>query len=213
MVWCLKMNLPHTIHAEHGLTVEGAGPELLSELLDEYESILKRTSPRIWESLLPGLSRDQIVTALESEGLKAPEELIVWWSWHNGHREGFPHGLRNSQYSLSTALQLRAVDHETAFEWLPSPRWFRVAGEGGKHSIAVSCDPEIDPPWVRSITPEFNLEHEQGPRGRAVSLCTYVTWLLFGIEKGWNRFDPMTGFWRLEDYSAFPEDWRLTGII
>lgn len=210
---CPRLILPRTVPSERGLTVEGASPELLSELLTEYGTILKRTSPQIWESSLPGLPREQIIDGLGSAGLPPSEELIAWWTWRNGHAPGTPHGLRNPQLSLRAALSLRSDDEDTAYEMLPSQSWLRVAGEGLKRSIGVSCEEDLNPPSVRSIAPEFDRQHGRVTHGQAVSLCTFVAWQLVAIEEGWNRYDPESGFWKLENWEGIPLEWRLTGIV
>lgn len=207
------MHLPQTIMSPNGLTVEGAGPELLGELLAEYEAILARTDPRSLASLQPGLTRDDIVQRLDGVGLPAPEELLVWWMWRNGFPPMTPHGLVNPQMSIEFALIFRDDDEGMYFENLPSPSWLRVLGDDWSHAIGITCDESIDPPWVRTVHPEFNVPDVLGPEYRAVSLCTAMTWHLRSIHEGWVRFDPESGRWKWENYAAVPAEWRATGVV
>lgn len=209
------MTLPQTVMSEHGLTVEGAGPELLAELLAEYGSILRRTSPHVWESMVPGLTRDEIVKGLEGVGLPAPDELVAWWTWRNGHVPGVPHGLSFPlpQYSLEQALRYREDDEDFAFELLPSDSWLRVAGEGLKRSVGVNHDSTIDALVVRGLAPEFDGLYGKVTHGQAVSMCTFMTWQLVAIDEGWNKYDSSTGFWRVVHPEEYPLEWLLTGLI
>lgn len=208
-----SMNLPETYMSEDGLTVDGAGPELLHELLAEYEAILERTDPRSLASLQPGLTRDDIVQRLDGAELAAPEELIVWWTWRNGYAPMTPHGLMNPQLSLELALIFRSDDEDMAFENLPSPSWLRVMGHDLGDSVGVTCDEKINPPWVRTVNPQFNVPDLLGPENRAVSLCTVMTWQLLSIQEGWAQFDAASGMWNWENYAAVPAEWRATRVL
>uniref|UniRef100_UPI00286A1DFD hypothetical protein n=1 Tax=Pseudolysinimonas sp. TaxID=2680009 RepID=UPI00286A1DFD len=76
---------------------------------------------------------------------------------------------------------------------------------------AVCCDDTDGPPLVKGLHVEYAHSPEV-THAQAVSLCTFVTWQLVAIEEGWNRYDPESGFWKLENWEAFPLEWRLTGI-
>jgi len=190
--------------------VDGASADLLTELLDAYEFELKSRAEQVWESLLPGLSRDEIQDGLGEAGLAAPEELVVWWSWHNGHRYGAPTGLRHPQMSLAFALDLRQSDDlgMEPHQWDPS--FVRVAGEGSKSSIAVSCANRVPPPMVRAVAAEFGGTQGAAGHRQVLSLCTPVTWWLLALTKGWSTFDP-TNFWDIND-EEFPYEWTLTAM-
>jgi len=207
----LELDLPTTVQGSGGLTVDGASPELLADLLEAYSALLARVSPHISESMAPGLGREEIVERLGDEGLVVHEELIVWWMWRNGHIPGIGHGLRQSQHSLEEVLLYRARDVERNFAFMPSSGWLRIAGSM-RHSVAVGFDPAAALPPVRRISPEHDAAPEVTHR-QAISLCTFVTWKLVAIEKGWDRYNQSTGFWELVDYEAIPFEWRLTGIV
>lgn len=194
----------------NGLSVEGAGPDLLRELLAEYGSILQRTSPHIWESMVPGLSRDEIVGALENVDLPAPEELIVWWTWRNGHIPMVPHGLSLQQNSLQRSLDLRWEDEGMEPAMVPGMDWIRVTGDGFRHTIATRCVDTDGPLLVRYCDPELNIEFGPVPDGCVLSLSTVMTWRLVAMREGWYRYDPSRGFWGWVDYGSVPAEWRKT---
>jgi hypothetical protein len=56
----------------------------LASLLEQLEEVLRAFGAPVADALQPGLPDDAVRAALAAEGLGAPEELIVWWGWHNG---------------------------------------------------------------------------------------------------------------------------------
>jgi hypothetical protein len=52
--------LPLTVRVFDGLTVEGASPGLLSELLEAYSFELKARDRMTYDALLPGLQPEEI---------------------------------------------------------------------------------------------------------------------------------------------------------
>jgi hypothetical protein len=207
----LLMYLPATYLTMAGFTVEDASSDLLAELLDAYDFELKARAAPVWEALLPGLSRGEIEDRLGQAGVEPPEELIVWWTWHNGLRPGVPNALRRPQMSLEFSLALRADDDLGLEPHQWDPAYIRVAGEGAKSSIAVSCATPVPPPLVRSVAWEFGGTQGAGIHRQVISLCTPVTWWLLALSKGWTTFDPSDITWDIDD-DAFPYEWRLTAM-
>ena len=102
------MKLPTTRVTDRGFTVEGAGPALLSELLNEYEARIRRSDPQTWATVRPGRSRAEILDALGGIGIESPpEEVIVWWMWSDGNTFTAPRGLRLAQIGLDAAIAMR----------------------------------------------------------------------------------------------------------
>ena len=122
------MELSETVLTQRGFEVKGASPELLQSLLEAYEVELVDRSPRMKESFLPGLSRAEIEDRFAAEDLKAPEEAIVWWQWHNGVRAGLGGATpRIAPMPLDEALTLRREDSESSMpQW--GPGWIRLYG-------------------------------------------------------------------------------------
>lgn len=207
------MKLPETYMSEHGLTVEGAGPELLAELLVEHEEVLRRTDPQSLESLRPGLSREEIVAGFEGIGLPVPEELIAWWTWRNGHIPMVRHGLSPARNSLEQAVELWWEDEGFAFELSHGPTWVRVEGENLRHSTTVLCDDSVQGLLIRYCDPELNFDFGPLPDRCVVSLSTLMTWRLVAIREGWCRYDSSIGVWQMVEYASVPEEWRRTRLI
>ncbi|GLY20105.1 hypothetical protein Kisp01_71190 [Kineosporia sp. NBRC 101677] len=55
-------------------------PDLLKRLEAEWE----RHDLPIARELRPGLPRDHVRGRLDQYGLAAPDEILDWWSWHDG---------------------------------------------------------------------------------------------------------------------------------
>jgi hypothetical protein len=209
----VRVKLPDTYRTERGFTVEGAGPELLAELLDAYEFEIRRRSLEAWVSAKPGLAVEEIVELMSSVGLPVPDEAIVWWSWGNGHRLDRTWRIRFPQMALETAIENYAIDRDRYnLALLPGPQWIRVAGIDRSSAIGIDCDPSHELPLVRLLDPELGNGPARLTDRQAVSLCTPVTWWLTGMANGWMEFD-QTGFWRIRDLDAYPAEWRLTNLI
>jgi hypothetical protein len=56
----------------------------LASLLVELESRWKQKGSDDHTSMAPGLNRSEVVSSLEAHGLRAPAELVEWFSWRNG---------------------------------------------------------------------------------------------------------------------------------
>lgn len=207
----------------NGPMARGSSAAMLRELLDEYEDKLERLGGPVRETMLPGLDRVEIEAKLASRGLAMPEEIAVWYGWHNGYKRGpvmtqgipiiFPTTLDQSlkAYDDSEGLYAWAdengVDYESvAFGavrgWLPL--------QGISEAIAVQCViPGDEPPRVIRANASFTepgLEH----RNRAVSLCTVISRWIESAEIGAFRWDPDRRYWHV-DYDLLLTD--LTGSL
>jgi hypothetical protein len=207
-----ELILPATISTADGLTVEGAGPELLEELLDAYAFELKKSSPAIYDSMLPGLSVDQIHDLLGEIGVVPSPELLVWWGWRNGHVPFFGHGLNHDQMSLETAIKLYKDESLGTNHWEWNPNWIRIAGEGNSGDAARWNDNQ-GATFVRHVsTFDIGTQDDESILRQVVSICTPVTWWLYAIAEGWDSFDVSSGFWDYDE-SKYPPDWRVTLLM
>ncbi len=206
------LRLPATVRSRHGLTVEGAGAALLEELLDAYRYEIERRDRRAWDGFRPGHSRHEIVDKFAEVGLVPPEELVVWWAWSDGHPMMGPRGQRNTPFGIDHALRLYREDRDDAFELLPGPEWVRIAGQGRRETIALSCEAGVDLPLVRFLDIEQGLGPQRLSDPYVMSLCTPVTWWLMGLAKGWIAFNRSRDRWtyKLEDA---PIEWHLTQLL
>lgn len=210
------MSLPVTVPTAEGLSVEGASPALLADLLGRYGDLLRSTSPDVWLASRPGLSRDEVEEALVHAGVAPHPELLTWWAWRDGWTDAAGRGAFIPQMSLETACDLLPdVDDLPVPISRPEGTWLPVSGWGLRHLVAFSAESVADSPKVRMISAEFEPAHGQVTHGQAVSLCTYVTWHLDGIETGRVYFDRTAKAWKsdVEAWRAAPLELRLTGLI
>jgi len=192
--------------------VEGASPELLRELLNEYEELIRDRTPDDWNTAQPGLRRIEIVEFLASIGLVPPDEIIVWWEWQGGHATGRPYSIRHPHLTLDSAKSVRETSGVGfgEFEWNPS--WLPVAGEGPKFNIAVDCSGDHTPPLVRAISPEeASTTHDVDSVFQVVSLCTPVAWWIEAIRQGWYFVDENQN-WQLR-WAELPPEWKRTLLV
>lgn len=205
------MLLPETYRSPRGLTVEGASPELLVELLDALAFETKRAGAPLNDVLQPGVSRQYVQDQLGTIGLTAPEELIAWWGWRNGARPGLVSGQPLDMNSVEMAIHLypRRFLGDGEFSWHPD--WIRLLGPGG-YAISVNTDPSEQPPAIRA-TESFIGTAPDNTATQVVSLCTPVTWWLLARAKGWTRWEVKDGFGRWNpDLDRYPLEWRITEI-
>jgi hypothetical protein len=71
------------------LTIE-VDPELdsLVAKLEKFDQWLQQYEPDIYDSLNPGISREQIDKLLDPVGLAIPEEVYALYQWHDGQNGG-----------------------------------------------------------------------------------------------------------------------------
>ena len=141
-----------------------------------------------------------------------PAEALVWWRWRNGFRPMVANGMRNAQMSLATAIALyrsRSLGTEED-KW--NPDWILVAGSANDGN-AICCRPSNRPPLVRAVsTFELGTQDDEDTLHQVVSLCTPITWRLLAILKGWDEYEPFTGFWGWDD-SRYPLEWKITNLM
>jgi len=215
------MELPLIRETADGPAVESASPELLANLLDEYEYESRIYSGPV-ERALAGISREEVVDSFAQVGLVPPEELVVLFGWHNGVRIGgtspFPRlwftPLAELVGNYESRLRLfeQFDDEDLRFAtWGAGPGWFPLVP--GQYTLAVDCTRAPDlAPRVRSTDIEFDDNQKPMRRGQIVSLCTLVTWWIEGIRSGAHRWDSFTQTWSTED-ALLPELQRQTGVV
>ena len=58
--------------------------EELRPLLEAFENRLREYGAPIVEAFRPGAPPDRVRAELEAEGLRAHDDLVAWWGWHDG---------------------------------------------------------------------------------------------------------------------------------
>lgn len=150
----------------------------LREALGLFEEELARVSPLAASRLGPGLPPEETAASLQRLGLVAPNDVLDWFSWHNGSMTS-DDPLWVSVWigpSLSAAsLELLAQDY---VEWMTFLRenlpqeydhehgWFPLIATDSGDSIVVNCNGEPQVPvqcarrspdsglWTRTLTLE-----------------------------------------------------------
>ncbi len=181
-----------------GPMLEGASPQRLRELLEQYEAALTSLGSPVADYLNPGISRLEIDAKLSSRGLRCPEELVVWFRWHNGvvRRPGILIGglpvirMATLDEALKTYDDSRgdlelALSEELDYDSLTygaGEGWLRL--ETSSEAVAVECnEPGDAPPRIRSANVSF-AERETELTDRAVSLCTPISRWIQAAERG-----------------------------
>jgi hypothetical protein len=62
--------------------------EELRPLLAELEGRLRDYGAPVAGALRPGAPPERVRTELENDGLRAHEDLVTWWGWHEGAEAG-----------------------------------------------------------------------------------------------------------------------------
>lgn len=202
--------LPETIRTDAGLSVEGASPELLRDLLVEYERELMNRQPEYVGALSSGRDSHEIVTALESAGIAPAEELIVWWKWHDGVPTSHAGGYPRRPHPLAHAVG----DRDTVIpphSGLSGEGWVPILGDS--RGIAVRLDAHSAKTIVRYFEPGWEFGAPEPPFDQAVSLCTPVTWWIHGLREGWQSYDPGSPVPWWTDVTSFPMEWRRTELL
>lgn len=208
--------LPRTVPTPQGLTVEGASPELLAELLEKYEREVVRLVPGSCDILGPGLTHDEIISRIEPLGYHPNGEVVAWWGWHNGFvRMGIrpPHPVPLSLDIAVADRASRVVRTAAPSDWLPDlwhPAWLMLDDQS---RIAMRADGTLTPPPVRPHQPEMG-DHTQDAEAPAqvISLCTPVTWWITAIREGWFRWNEELGMlWAYRE--EYPPEWWETRLI
>jgi len=206
------LEIPQLRRIADGFTVDGAGPDLLADLLERFDFEVSRRSPDVWATAQPGLSRDEITDRLARIGVTPPEELIVWWMWRNGHVEGRPLRAPFAQASLETSIRYRELYLANGLYMkfgfmtpLDSQNWLHLEHEG---HLVVCCDPSELPPVVMNVYSHAMVPDEYRHN---LSICTPIALWLASIVNGWMQYDVDTGFWRLDrgrwDQEIVPQEW------
>jgi hypothetical protein len=199
------MKLPDTIGSPDGPTVEGASAELLGELLRELDRELEKAGFPVSRFLSTGTSEGRVRDSLANLGLVAPDELVAWFTWHDGREPSeqgryFVPGF--SLWSLAKVVSsYQDPDYEPhgIEEWEWDPGWLHFAGPNV--GLAMRCDGDpADPPLVRNVASdsEFGTQPDQTSR-QVVSLCTPVTWWIDSLQQGWYEWNSGVGRWHSDE--------------
>lgn len=190
----------------------------LPELLLELEVRVRDQGAPVADLLAPGLPEEQIRSALAAIGLAAPDEVVQWFSWHNGTVRTQPRHevvlILWRPYSLEEAIQ-QWLGRERAIaegwwreEWLPIGDYFNA------DRLAVHCpNPATKLAVVRNVVPEEGgWDEDEVPSVQSLALV--VSWWLDALRRRWVRWDANIGGWDNQGwYDSAPEEQRRTLIL
>jgi len=212
------MDLPEIAQTSDGPMALHSTPQLLRKLLLNLEAECRRAGIDVDSWLKPGIDESEVRLALSGAGLSCPDELVIWYGWHNGHtrpvpRTGGPPLPRLSMMSVEEAVDVyteklkskpatlqQFPDFDIDHHWGAGSGWLRL--DQNVHGVAIDCSLETVPPRVRFPNEDF--QYETGGRFRAVSLCTYVTWQIYGLRQGGFKYNVTTATWDVDSGRLAP---------
>jgi hypothetical protein len=180
--------------------VTGAAEPPLAILLGELEDRLRAAGAAIVDHWRPGVRAGRVTAAFEPLGLLPPDELIDWWSWHDGTDIPHPPGFDMAQQAgnsligcwfhmgVDDALLLNRGVRETYAEIgydYPSG-WFPFLSFGGTPVLCVDCEPPAG-----ASRPLYLLDgavgeppSDQPAKPRFGSIRDFVTTVITLFERG-----------------------------
>jgi hypothetical protein len=146
----------------------------LRELLEELEATLRAFGAPISGAFLPGTAPERVRATLEAEGVPAHEDIVAWWSWHDGAEVDAPaiddgpgiffraeNTLLEPWHVLSIDEALRnrrwllEVDDRLPAEWVPvaivdgQPILLADAGATGPAPLHILDEGQLESPPVQ----------------------------------------------------------------
>lgn len=199
------IELPETIGTSHGPSVDGASPALLQELLEAFQDALAHQGVPVERFLSPGTSPERVRSRLNDIGLRAPDELVAWFGWHDGPKRmpGSASVLpRFLFWSLDEAISMHVSPRgqpKGTEDWQWNPAWLQIMGDGNGLAIHCAEDP-TEPPLVRALTMdgEYGTQPKKTLR-QVVSLCTPVAWWTEAVSENWYRWDAKSQLWDIDE--------------
>ncbi len=189
---------------------------LTRSLLAELEVSLQAIRAPIADLWNPGLPPAAVDARLASLGLTAPDELRLWWSWHDGVDESAPFRKRvlgngwvplSLERAIENTLVARAMDDSTMANTSWSPDWVTILEDVATPRIAAACDaPASGLATIHLYDPERVMDPD---RPRLGSLGDLVTLWLSLLRDGTWSIEPQTGEFGLVDlelHERFPGD-------
>ena len=168
-------------------------------LFEELEARLRAFGAPIAGAFLPGKAPDRVRSALEAEDVPAHEDLVAWWSWHDGAEVDAPAIDDGPGIYLRAENTLLEPWHVLALEealrhrrWLAEvedrlpAEWIPVALVDG-HPVLLA-DAGAAGPAPLHILDEGQLE---SPAAHFASLHEFVELIVRAFDAGAVRPSPM----------------------
>jgi hypothetical protein len=195
----MRFDLPATVGTPRGVSVEGAGAQLLGVLLAELEVELRRQKVPLDGLLQPAANSAEVHSTFAGAGLVPPDEAVTWFGWHDGCV-----GVPLAEVVLPRfgfwSLKAVAMNRSQTQQWLGleegqwNPNWLQIMGEADGLGISCEAHPSVSP-LVRLVNFEDAGTQPQDTQFQVVSLCTPVSWWIDALRRGWYRWDQQTQHW------------------
>jgi cell wall assembly regulator SMI1 len=196
---------------------------LSSAQLERLQVLWGEQGAPLAKHLQPGLTNEEIDSAMGSLGLRLPTEATLWWRWHNGVPSGSPRDMggpalaclgleaavREYHSSRRVAEQAAMTDGEADRLWHPT--WFPITNTGYGGVIACDCSvPEGSPTPIRRVAWGYN---EESDVPVAESFGQMVGWWIDAIERGAWRYDTTLERWEIDHRQLANPALELTGLV
>jgi|SRR5215203_3691282 len=187
--------------------------ELERLLVVQEAPVIKRFQPSVFP---------EVLAAIESElGLPLPDELRLWWRWHNGtdvksHERAAKASIGplfeflGAEEAMKATLESRALaleidPNEPDVYW--GPTWLAI-GTGGRVACEVAIGPDVP---VSVLDVDY---HKAAHPGAVVaqSLGEMVRWWIEALESGAWRYDDEHNRWE-RVYELIPPERDRTGLV
>jgi cell wall assembly regulator SMI1 len=189
--------------------------------LGKLERLLAEQKAPVVERLRPPASAGAFGEIESDFGLPLPDELALWWEWHDGtdvkpHEQaakasigplfeflGAEEALRVTRESRELAHEIDAVKPEVYW----GRTWLAIGSDG-----RVACDIAIRSDAIVSI---LDVDYHKADRPGAVvarSFGEMVRWWIQALEAGAWRFDEEDGRW-VRTYELIPPERDQTGLV
>jgi hypothetical protein len=162
----------------------GAGPDRLASLLREFESLVDGASSPA--RLNPGLAEGEVQQQFAAAGLTCPEELVVWFGWHNG----YPANDRGASFT-TPSIRTESLEFLLSRGMVNNTSWMSM-GNGPGQIVVDTGTPRGE--LLRVAHLEEDLPFYPGIKeddldGRTASLSTLVAWWIIGVKQGGYLWD------------------------
>ncbi len=185
------------------------------ELLEDLEKRWRDQRAPIAERLQPGLTVDEMETAVAPLGLELPEEAKVWWGWHDGAAcadLGVPvafsyaslqHAVESAEFHRNLANEVMPEDPTWMWNWSWLPWSSDISGAA--LVIEARADMQVSPVSVHLKDDSADVPES------APSMGTLVSWWIELFDRKASVYDRASGHWQI-DGARIPAhyDGRLT---
>ena len=184
--------LDQLLHRQEGMAVSR---ERLRRALERLEQQLRDQHNPVLDVLVPGLDEGTIRDKMAAFGLTAPDDLITWFGWNNGHTTDyqgrFIPGVGPAGFDFMCGEYEYLRGHAELYPELEGG-WFPVVQfGGGGQKIMMDCGQNPNTRgYVRGYTPVGGFEGDGAP-----TLAEPIEW--------WCEFID-TGLWVCDDNGVHP---------